>query len=1006
MEGQAARSPATVHGLFLRSARLHPGRVALEQPHGAGAQARFTYADVRAMALSAARLLRRRGVGPGRVIATCVDEGHLMVITQLAVLLAGGAFVPVDPNLPSQRIAYMMRDSQASCVVARGADLPRISEALRQDGGDAPVVSIAVDAEDLGAAPVSAPGSAEGEVEGAECEECEDDSGAGRVCWIYYTSGSTGQPKGVLCEHQNAVCYLVSHPFFAGQGSSSSSDAEALNGHDSKRHCRGAVYVDEQAENYQARVLVPSAFTFDPSAGDIFATLAHGGVVCIAPRAAMLGDLGQCMCSMRVTHVCSTPAVWRTVTMEPSQLPWLRVVGLGGEPMPDSMVTRWAGAVKLLALYGTTEATVYQLVRQVVAGDSPKLLGRPLAHMRVQVVDAEASMHDVARACSVSTEQPSALPLGSEGELVEIGAQVARGYASQPALSESKFGLVEGGAGEEAVRFYRTGDLVKVTKEGFVFVGRADTQVKVQGVRCELGEIESVLRESSLVHEVVVCLDPGKTHTEAFLLLPPEIAAAARVLSESQAPDTASSAETSHEVRGALSTIFDTICRRSLPATICPRSFYAVGSFPTTSSGKIDRGKLASRIETHSVLLQSTAPGNNVDADTILPSDDGACVSQQQGLEAKVARVWREALGLPAHVPLGKADSFLLCGGDSLAALSVVKRLVQWSQSGSPCNSAPFEWPADGVVQGALHVRHLVASPSLADYAAHLQANSVSLPLPGDAEEEAHGAATGEEITCAAVVDEDSQHGSALGMPLQRALNVLYLVAQGRVCGGDTAGDVAAAGVLVRALCDCGVPADGLVTKKSPGTSPLHVAAAAGRLEVVTGLLDAQATVNLVNPAHVTALQLAASSSAGVLRTLLEAGAPVRGRDAAKQTLLHHAARAGNMAAIELLLERGALADINTADKWNRQALHWAILNNHPCAVEALLAAGAHAEPAAVPDRVHRRRTSLKTETPAELALRLHGDGRILCALVAAGASTPSVAAAASDVPACAHAPP
>ena len=186
----------------------------------------------------------------------------------------------------------------------------------------------------------------------------------------------------------------------------------------------------------------------------------------------------------------------------------------------------------------------------------------------------------------------------------------------------------------------------------------------------------------------------------------------------------------------------------------------------------------------------------------------------------------------------------------------------------------------------------------------------------------------------------------------------------------------------MRALCDLGAQADGFITRKSPGTAPLHVAAAAGNLAVVTALLEAGATVNLINPTHVTAVQLSAASSAPVLQVLLDAGAPVRVRDAAKQTLLHHASRGGNAAAITLLIARGALPDINIADKWNRQPLHWAVLNGHREAVEALLACGAEAQPAPVPDRVHRRRTSLVVETPAQLALRVHGPGSILDALV------------------------
>jgi hypothetical protein len=550
------------------------------------------------------------------------------------------------------------------------------------------------------------------------------------------------------------------------------------------------------------------------------------------------------------------------------------------------------------------------------------------------------------------------------------------------------------------VRFYRSGDLVKITEQGILFVGRTDLQVKVQGVRCELGEIESVLGSSALVQQAVVTLDDAKTHTQGFVLLCPAIAAAAGIPSGALQSETESSRE--DEIRDALATILDVICRRSLPATICPRCFYAVSSFPTGFSGKIDRKKLTSADsdQVRVFSLRAAAPIGSIPSGARSRGDDLG------GMEKKVAHVWREALGLPKHVPLSRSDSFLLCGGDSLAALSVIKRLVQWSQCGSPLDTAPFEWPSDGVVQGPLHVKHLLGAPTLADYAAHLEFHTISLPWSDDHPPEEEQRSCGIEGGSAhahahADLERESSGRVGLGLPLQplqRALNVLYLIAQGRGC--HAVGDVGtASGVLVRSLCDIGVPSDGIVTRQCPGTSPLHVAAAAGRLEVVKALLDAKATVNLANPAGVTAVQLAAASSASVLSALLDAGAPVRGRDAAKQTLVHHAARAGNLASLQLLLERGALADINAADKWNRQALHWAVLNNHLCVVETLLTAGALAEPAPVPDRVHRRRTSLKAERPAELALRLYGEGPMLRALLAAGAAEPSASEeqAASD---------
>ena len=402
----------SVHGRFLRRARLDPSRVALEMP-----STRFTYAQVRTMAASAARSLQARGVTRGSLVATGVDEGHLMIIAQLAVMLAGGAFVPIDPNFPTPRMAHMLADSQSSFVIVREGDLSKFTQAINLDTtplgsgekesvGDSRAPPTCIDIKDLfdGAGVDGCDARAQDEARGGgewwsglEEEEGRD----GDVCWIYYTSGSTGPPKGVLCEHRCAVNYLDNHPLFAPYPGHETTDAQAgaqihtdtdtdtdaQSWHDSKRRrCReaGEGEVDHgcqllgQERGGRPRVLVPSSFTFDPSAGDIFATLAQGGVLCLASRGEMLGDLGGCLASLSITHVCSTPAVWRTVTREARELPHLRVVALGGEPMPDALVSKWAGTVTLLNLYGTTEATVYQLVRRMAVGDSPKLLGSPV----------------------------------------------------------------------------------------------------------------------------------------------------------------------------------------------------------------------------------------------------------------------------------------------------------------------------------------------------------------------------------------------------------------------------------------------------------------------------------------------------------------------------------------------------------------------------------------------------------------------------------------------------
>jgi len=462
----------TVHALFLERVRQHPARVALEVRGARGEVDALTYADVWDVAARTARVLQSRGVGAGCIVATLVDAGRAMVVTKLAILLARGCFMPVDPSLPARHMAHMLHE--CDFVVVRGrSDFTQAAAALRDHPGarslrPKPVV---LDVSDL----ISTFGGSDSHVAPDE----ELDGSPDDLCWIYYTSGSTGLPKGVMCEHASAVAYIRSHPLFS-QGTIAHSRCGRPLG---KRRCYHLVGEDEGPP---FRVLVPSSFGFDPHAGDIFACFAHGGTVCLSSREEMLGDLGGCLARQDISHVCSTPALWRLVERGPDDLPHLRAVGLGGEPMSEDLVERWAGGhVLLLNLYGMTEACVYQLARVMSKGDNPRLLGDAIRGVQLAVVPLGASMQDVQLAVSRRVDagrlSPSPLPPGLEGELVLIGRQVARGYLGSPALSAANFGCVAragwvGTGGEEGstVRFYRSGDVVAVRAEGLVFVGRTD----------------------------------------------------------------------------------------------------------------------------------------------------------------------------------------------------------------------------------------------------------------------------------------------------------------------------------------------------------------------------------------------------------------------------------------------------------------------------------------------------------------------------------------------------
>ena len=400
----------------------------------------------------------------------------------------------------------------ASLVISRGADMPKISRAIASVDFERGRVPRCLDVVDLHVFDL-------GTERDCMWGRVEHESHPSGLCWIYYTSGSTGTPKGVPCRHDSAVNYLMQHPLFDPAYMPVAFDGS---GEDAA-----------QAEVYGTRVLVPSAFSFDPSAADMLGALVHGALLCLPPRADINSDLSGCLRAWRISHVCTTPSTWQMgVRCAPGDLPALRVVALGGEAMSPHTIDAWGSREgkslpTLLNLYGTTEACVYQTVRRVKRGDRGTLLGQPLAGLEMHVLPLALGLSEVAAWLARARQQgrvcPSSLALGTEGELVLLGDQVAPRYLGDSGGSQmgadgcvrQTFGLVD----EDKVRFVRTGDLVRVTGYGIELIGRTDTLVKVSGVRCALLEIETVLRASQHVQEAIVTLDKTHKHTNAFVVL-------------------------------------------------------------------------------------------------------------------------------------------------------------------------------------------------------------------------------------------------------------------------------------------------------------------------------------------------------------------------------------------------------------------------------------------------------------------------------------------------------
>ncbi|MFE3346968.1 non-ribosomal peptide synthase/polyketide synthase [Rhodococcus sp. NPDC059179] len=520
----------------------------------------ISYRELDERSSQLARALIGRGVGPESVVAAAIPRSVESVVAVWAVTKAGGAFVPVDPKYPAERVAYMLTDSAAVLGLTLAAHRDQLPDAVDWLVLDDAAADIAAHS----SAPVTD-------------ADRQARLGLAHPAYVIYTSGSTGRPKGVV----------VSHVGIAG-------------------------VVAQQRDSFDlspaSRVLAVASPSFDASVFELLMAVGVGATLVVSPPDVFGGDeLAELLAAQRVTHAVVTPSV--LASMDSSVPTDLEVVLAAGEALPPEVAARWAAGRRMFNGFGPTEFTIFTSGTEVFPGE-PVTIGGPVRGVAAYVLD----------------DRLRPVPVGVPGELYNAGIAMARGYLNRPALTADRF--VANPFGAPGERLYRTGDVVRWTADGSLeYVGRSDFQVKVRGLRIELGEIDAELAAHPDVEFATTIghrRSSGATALVSYALPTPGASVDPQALRDFLA--------------------------RSLPAHMVPSVVVLLDEIPLTPVGKLDRAALP---------LPQLGSGVEFRA-PVTP------------IEQAVADVFAAVLGASR---VGLDDDFFDLGGNSLIATQVTSRI-------------------------------------------------------------------------------------------------------------------------------------------------------------------------------------------------------------------------------------------------------------------------------------------------------------------------------------------
>ncbi len=621
----------------------------------------MSYRELNRRANQLAHRLRGLGVGPEVLVGICMERSLELVVALLGVLKAGGAYLPLDPHYPAERLRYMLEDARVAVLLTdqEQRTTQRVPDQEQSIENHYPHDRVGTTDRKgvLHTPPANSetttntpPSSTQGQptlinltadwpaIARQPATNLESGVTADNLAYVIYTSGSTGAPKGVMVTHRGIGNLAAAQigPFGIGAGS---------------------------------RVLQFAAFSFDAAVSEVVTALLAGAALCLAPAALLSGaELLGLLREQAITTVTLPPALLAALPTAP--LPALHTIVAAGEACPAELVARWGAGRRFLNAYGPTEITVCATIAECADDGRPPPIGRPLANAQVYLLDRHLN--------------PA--PVGVPGELYIGGVGLARGYLNRPDLTAERFipnpfaKLEDRGLKIEdsslaahhklssilnplsSTRLYRTGDLCRYRPDGAIeFLGRLDQQVKLRGFRIELGEVAAVFSAHPGVREALVVARedrPGDKRLVAYLIEEPR--------TKNQEPE--------DPTEGSRFSVLGSVELRQflqdrLPDYMIPATFVLLDALPLTPNGKVDRAAL--------------------------PAPDGAragagtYAEPRTPAEATLAELAARLLGVER---VGIHDNFFTLGGHSLLATQYVAQLGELFQVELPLRSL-FETP-------------------------------------------------------------------------------------------------------------------------------------------------------------------------------------------------------------------------------------------------------------------------------------------------------------------------